>query len=593
MKSFHLLMAFTCSISIAHAQMGYGPASRSVEEANATRDARKLEFFKYHASLPLKNPPLPPKVGMDEFMETMISRMALKVDLENVSRNIMTETFHPWNPGTEIALLGSICKRMGDYDFVMMGLLTMAYMDEDAGQTLLTPEARNKLRHELLSQTGVKHHTGFKLENCLPIKIKDTENHILMTETARYLTNQLLLKESIVSGKRDDSYDNQKNGFEEWLLNHLSQFLRIDFDEFNSRPYQAYTIIALSNLHSHAEGERVKTVTKMILDYISVKVALQSMGLRRHTPFRRRLQYRETKYFTDADHAMSWFALHAGNHDFTDLARAEHIDDVTLDNYPYLMAATDKYEIPEMIHEMFFHRSGPVFQTFNGRDPEAYFLSENFVLAAGGRHRNVFGYFVSQENDVWAVPTNIIPRSSGLGLKEAFSMTGDPKWKKRNNLCVAPNFACGKNLVIPALYADKGIRSGAWTFYETPDFQLAVYKIGEFAFWEVQESGNFNEFMTNVLTLNPDLFSPKNRNVYKTTTGTVIEFDWEVKKLEQNPIVRINGQPQISNTSQWPLATGAVVNSNRDGKITIRSIDGTRERILDQSNILDPKIIEI
>jgi hypothetical protein len=592
MKAIHLLSIFLFASTLAQAQLDFGPASKSVEEAKASLDGRRASFFTYHANLPLKSPPIPPKAGLDEFMETMISRMALRVDLENVSKNIMTESFHPWNPGTEISLLGSVCRRMGDYDFVLMGLVTMAYMDEDAGQTLLTPEARNKLRHELLSQTGIEHHTGFKLENCLPIKIKDTENHILMTETARYLTNQLLLRESIAAGKRDDSFDNQKNGFEEWFLNHLSQFLRTDFDELNSRPYQAYTIIALSTLHSHADGERVKTVTKMILDYISTKVALQSMGLRRHTPFRRRLEYRETKYFTDADHAMSWFAFHAGNHDFTDLARDEKAEDERIDHYPYVMAASDKYEIPEMIHEMFFHRSTPVFQIFNGRDPEAYFLSENFVLAAGGRHRNVFGYYVSQENDVWAVPTNIIPRSSALGLKQVFSMTGEPKWKKRNNLCVAPNFACGKNLVIPSQFADKGIQNGAWTFYETPDFQLAIYKVGEYAFWEVQERGNFTEFMASVLKLNANEFSPNNRNIYKTSTGTVIEFDWKVKKLDQNPIVSINGEVQIANTSQWPLARGPVVNSLRDGKISIRSIDGSRERILDQSDILNPKIIE-
>lgn len=554
--------------------------------AKAGEATQRNEILGRYAAKDLALPPTPPKVGFQNFIMTSLARLLLKQDLAAVSTNILREDFQPWLTGTDIAIAGSLCKRVGDYDFIMMGMLHMAYADEEAGQTLLTPEARHKLRHVLLFEKGNKHHIKFALKNCLPIKIKDTENHILMTETARYLTNQLLRKEALKAGMPSDEYDNDKNGFEDWFLEHLSEFLRLDFDELNSRPYQGYTMIALATLHTYAEGPRVKLMTRMILDYLSAKTAIQTMGLRRHTPFRRRLENLDPKDFLQADSAMSWYLFHVGNNRVYTGAETAQVDD-----YMYMMAAVDRYEMPPQLRDIFHNLQQPLFQTIHGRDPEAYYLSPSFLLTAGGRHRHVFGYF-TKENSVLAVPTTIIPRSEGTNTKEVFALRGPEKWSKRNNLCVAANFACGSHLSIPASAEESAEVVGAWTFYRMKDFQIAVYRKGERAFWEVQEPGSYEVFKQSVLNNNAADFSEKGVNTYVTSEGRRIEFDWSQKKLSVNPIVSIDGVKTLANYKDWHLAEGDLIQSAGDGLIKITPPGSGASLTLDGRDIHQPKRFE-
>lgn len=555
-------------------------------QALAGDDVQRNEILQRYATRELAPPPTPPKVAFQSFIMTNLARLLLKQDLAAVSANILREDFKPWLTGTDIAVAGSLCKRVGDYDFIMMGMLHMAYADEEAGQTLLSPEARHKLRHVLLYEKGNKHHIKFTLKNCLPIKIKDTENHILMTETARYLTNQLLHKESLKAGTPNDAYDNTKNGFEDWFLEHLSEFLRLDFDELNSRPYQGYTQIALATLHTYAEGPRVKRVTRMILDYLSAKTAIQTMGLRRYTPFRRRLENLDPKDFLQADSAMSWYLFHVGNNRAYDGAEKSEVDD-----YLYLMAAVDRYEMPAPIKEIFHNLKQPLYQTIHGRDPEVYYLSPNFLLTAGGRHRHVFGYF-TKENSVLAVPTNLIGRSEGTNPKEVFSLRGPEKWSKRNNLCVAPNFACGSHLSIPASALASAEVVGPWSFFQTKDFQLAVYQKEELAFWEVQERGNYEAFKQNVLENNKTDFNTKGANTYITSAGRRIEFDWSQKKRSVNPILSVDSVKTVEKFSEWPLAAGDLIQSVGDGLIKITPPGSEKALILDGRDVHRPERFE-
>src|SRR5205807_1810040 len=85
------------------------------------------------------------------------------------------------------------------------------------------------------------------------IDIGETENHILMIVTARYLTNQLLFQ-------RDPSidYDNRRNGGDDYpsctslLMSLLHNTLRGDFSEYNAKSYQSETRWALLNLCTYA-----------------------------------------------------------------------------------------------------------------------------------------------------------------------------------------------------------------------------------------------------------------------------------------------------------------------------------------------------
>ena len=123
------------------------------------------------------------------------------------------------------------------------------------------------------------------------VDIPETENHLIGIEVARYLINQLLYQQN-----PNQAYDNIRNGNSDqgapnttdWILHALQGYLKNDFLEYNGRPYQDYTMSALLNLATYAYDDRVRTAARMVLDYVSAKVAVSSSDLRRAPPYRRR-----------------------------------------------------------------------------------------------------------------------------------------------------------------------------------------------------------------------------------------------------------------------------------------------------------------
>ena len=75
---------------------------------------------------------------------------------------------------------------------------------------------------KLLNTAGNQHYKKFKLGLCG--KITDTENHILMTESARYLTNDLRADFYRKHNKPvPKEIDNDLNGFHQWWIDHLEK----------------------------------------------------------------------------------------------------------------------------------------------------------------------------------------------------------------------------------------------------------------------------------------------------------------------------------------------------------------------------------
>src|SRR5690348_4835735 len=158
----------------------------------------------------------------------------------------------------------------------------------------------NHVLHDLLTERGRPNASEIVIV-CNFVPFRETENHVLMTESARYLTNQLLLGEaqslhigdpqSPELARARQLYDNELNGMEDWMLTHLQGFLQHDFHEYNARPYQRLSIDALRNLASYADNRkpdgRVTTAARMVLDYLTAKYAVSNSALRRATPFRR------------------------------------------------------------------------------------------------------------------------------------------------------------------------------------------------------------------------------------------------------------------------------------------------------------------
>ena len=251
------------------------------------------------------------------------------------------------------------------------------------------------------------------------VDIPETENHLLGIETARYLINQLLFQRT-----QNPAYDNLRNGNSDtgapnttdWILHALQGFLRDDFQEYNGRPYQDYTMSALLNLASYAYDDRVRLGARMVLDYVSAKIAVSSNDLRRSPPFRRRnelahygptiqgnflgsplianmccVQNSNDAY--EPDPQIGFYTLLAGNTQIL-FSNPPLSPGHLPGNYNWEMvhAALSDYRIPTPILDLFARRDQrrfyQYFHHYAGNDEytdELYAGSPSYLIAGGGR----------------------------------------------------------------------------------------------------------------------------------------------------------------------------------------------------------------
>ncbi len=162
--------------------------------------------------------------------------------------------------GAETAV--AACKHPGDYDFVLSGMMPIVYRYHNKLQT----DVYQHILHDLLSESGGADKVKTSWSACDIANVPETENHIMMTESARYLTNQLLLQEVEDKHTGDpqspelalarQKYDNTTNGMDTWMLNHLQAFMKSDFHEYTPGPIPDCPISAFTISPSSQSLER-------------------------------------------------------------------------------------------------------------------------------------------------------------------------------------------------------------------------------------------------------------------------------------------------------------------------------------------------
>jgi len=227
----------------------------------------------------------------------------------------------------------------GNYDMNQMHIIAVAYAYFD----VLDDPTREHVIRELLAKGKIHRprrpdivtsgrlpddwsRAGFVSPLGVHKDIGETENHILMMHTTRYLTNQLLFQRD-----RDIAHDNRRNGWDgvpsclDLVLSLLRNILRGDFSEYNAKNYQEETRWALLNLCSYAYDLEVRLAARMVLDYVSAHIAVSTNDLRRMVPFRRRNNKENSAHGSDgfmkvplidasgADPLGPYYAVQAGN----------------------------------------------------------------------------------------------------------------------------------------------------------------------------------------------------------------------------------------------------------------------------------------
>ena len=500
---------------------------------------------------------------------------------------------------------GGPCPRTGEYDVALRGLVRIVYQFGDR----ISFAAREHVINDLLTVSG-PHDSSVEHVDICGVSVQETENHLLQIESSRYLTNQLLLART-----GNPRFDNAANGMNDWMLRELQSILQYDFVEYGARPYQAYAIPSIENLYDFAADPRVRTAAQMVLDYHAAKFAVSSSMGRRAGPFRRRDEFQWHKGLLDdhVDFSTYRFALYAGI-----TARLDAFDPPFHANAygnDIALTAVSGYRPPDVVLDLAMHKDrAPYYQRFYGGKragsdplypnvvggPELYASSPSFLLSAGGFWvEPVYG----GSDEGVSIETTLMPTARGVDRSEFLRIDGAslPHVREIMNTCVAPGFACGLNVEIPASF--RRIQSGNFTFVDgyATGFYAAVYSEncgsdgtcytaasggsgteGNFGFFEVAEARpgqTLAEFRDAVLSRNASSgFGAERVNEYVTTDGRHIRFtpnapyaDGSGNKYHWG-IVSIDATAFNTDISHWPLAQGDVINSDgHSGAMSIRN----------------------
>jgi hypothetical protein len=264
------------------------------------------------------------------------------------------------------------------------------------------------------------------LATLLNVSIEETENHLLMQNSSKYLKNKLMMAEEREAGYRVgfDELVDQNEDVQEWLLDRLERIVDEDFLEYNSKPYNRLSLKSLLNLIDyscditwtwerslnpprgtrpcHPRDEAIVTAASAVYDLAVAKAALGSSQGRRLIPFRRlaeeNTRYRDTwrfrngegvvsleepKRFLDialgADHLLAALQFWVGttHHGPNRQASSGSVHEM-------LWYATSRYRPHEMILDIAVNKSTPYEQSFKHDTRERYSSGPGWLLTAGG-----------------------------------------------------------------------------------------------------------------------------------------------------------------------------------------------------------------
>jgi len=313
------------------------------------------------------------------------------------------------------------------------------------------------------------------------IRIGETENHRLMIESSRFLKNQIILEDAAGHPNIDELQDDQ-NELKVWLLDYMGEIMRHDFAEYNARPYQRYSLVAMLNLADFATDVEVRRGARMVLEFALAKFAVASREGIRVAPYRRLVEHmNRNPYMFDfggegSDHPIAMMLVYAGQSQRLGDLPAAIAEDRSTKILPYgspggmIFAATSTFAPDNSILDIAIDKSQPYFQRLHSDGVEIYTNTKSFTIAAGGIKTDqvltlMFGPIetgIGNTTDLGTgVPTSFIPSGTfhlnrlkfmrfegvveDIGDVDPITGFGADGRINDHNLCVWEGFACGLN----------------------------------------------------------------------------------------------------------------------------------------------------
>ena len=430
----------------------------------------------------------------------------------------------------------------GGYDFNAMAFTPVLYLFKDRPD-LLYPETKAHLAKDILTIEG-----GGFTRNVPHLCLQDSENHILMAESSRYLKNQWLWD----TGARSPEYDNKHNGVENGLKSFLEEILNYGFYEFNSDPYLGYTYSSLLNLHAFATGE-IRALAGKLLDRINWQYALGSYHFKHFPPYRR-LFKRAFRTEIDSDYhtvmLKVWASLYADTLDLK-MSRGKH---------HALWAAILPYRPPDKVMEWTLQKPHPYFVKMGhgyNSCPEIYSGDKRYLLSAGGANQGVKSMIMTK-------PIVLFLDDDALELEDTFHMYGPGEdvtgW---NNTGVYQDFACTRGRV----HVPKGkhpiLTSSDWKIYTIAEgIFLGVYSEQSIGIMAIIRAKSAEEVVRAVLQGNSDKTLLQTQ--FRHPNGNLVEYDLGAPK-DTWIIKKVNNELANRKFDQWPMFEGNIDDLNSPG----------------------------
>lgn len=294
----------------------------------------------------------------------------------------------------------------GDFDMSLLGCSSLLGLFQD-DRLLLTDTTMSHLVKNVVRTWGQNPKAYFDV---MFVTVRETENHLFMTESTRLLTNQLIwenrrglkslvaLADSLRSA--GEVIDNSQGNLKRLLLKMMQSALQKGFFEFNAQIYQRFTVHALDNLYTFSHDAAVAEGAACLLDYLSTVFAFQSYDAVRYGPYRRSSEVYEDSSLIGHDAVCSFFALQSGAFGPEAGAPGGIWRTHTAHAHMALFSAVLGYRVPRPI--LAYMRSRPdgyeaeIRSAYAGtgrryRPTEAYTGGKEWLLTAGGRYESYAG----------------------------------------------------------------------------------------------------------------------------------------------------------------------------------------------------------
>jgi hypothetical protein len=417
---------------------------------------------------------------------------------------------------------------LGDYDFTAMAFTALLYLFGESPD-LLYPKTRDHLLDNILTIEG----SGFR-KNVGYMFLEDSENHILMTESSRYLKNQWLKNH----GNNESKYDNSINGVAQKLKSFLEEIDTYGFYEFNSAPYLGYTYCSLLNLYEFASGD-IRYLSGKLLDRLNWQYALSSYNFKHFPPNRRRFG-KSFKTNIDSDYHTVMLKVWASLYDDSlsiDISRGEH---------HALWATFASYKPADEVMELILNKPKPFFVKMGhgyNSCPEIISGDKDYLLSAGGANQG-------RRSLIVAKPIMLFLNDSASEMRDTFHMFGPgDNFVDWNNTGVYGDFGCTKGKVnIPK--GKQAITSSAnWQiFYIAEGVFLATYSKKKLGLMAIVRLNSAKNVLEKIIENNRDEKQLNHR--FYHPNGNKIEYDLESPK-DQWVITSVNDKNTDRNFSKW------------------------------------------